>query len=208
MSTTNERVRKETTTGPLTVSRVYASEWQKEGTLTAEIKQKVSTKSFYPSKVTSNSLQDNIFGTADFGFEEQEFENVETRVAWVDVPAGTTIEQVEAKLAAAPKARLYRILSNKPIIADTEQYAIDSPDLDVSLDTFANRQVVRFPENSENPGALATDQNGKVQYRRVAFSATGLADQDLRTSEPSDVYLSEELQAELQGSTAVTGQSL
>lgn len=39
-TTTNNqtRIRKEVTKGPLTVSRVYTSNYQKEGTLTAELR--------------------------------------------------------------------------------------------------------------------------------------------------------------------------
>jgi hypothetical protein len=197
MQESNSRIRKEVSKSEISTSRVYKSDYQKEGTLTAELKQIVTTKSFYPSKSVANSLQDNIFSMSDFGFEEQEYENKEVRVAWIDVPEGMTKEQVQAKLASTEGATLYRILSNKPIISDTEQYTIDNPDLDVNLDTFANRQAVRFPNGHENEGELALDANGKVQYRRIAFSTKGVDDVDTRTEDPADYYASPELEAEL-----------
>lgn len=197
MQEAQERIRKEVSKSPISVSRVYTSDYQKEGTLTAELKQTVTTKSFYPSKSVANSLQDNIFSMADFKFEEQEYTNNEVRVAWIDVPVGMTVEQVTAKLQTNPNAGLYRILSNKPIISDTEQYAIDSAELEVNLDTFANRQAVRFPNGHPQEGELAFDTNGKIQYRRVAFSVAGIEDKDIRTSEPSDFYASPELEAEI-----------
>lgn len=205
----NSNIRKEVSTSAINVSRVYKSDFQKEGTLTAELKQTIKTVSFYPSKSVSNSLNANIFSMQDFGFEEKPFENSETRVAWIDVPMDSTKESVEQKLGSIKDACLYRILSNKPIIADTEQNAIDNPELDVTIDTFANRQAVRYPENHPQAGELALDKNGKVQYRRIAFSTVGTADQDLRTEEPSDFYASPVLKSELNNTVHIPeGQSL
>lgn len=198
MEATNSRIRKEVSKSAIVVSRVYKSDYQKKDTLTAELKQSVKTVSHYPTASISNSLQDNIFGMSDFGFQEKPFENTETRVAWIDVPVGSTVESVTAKIATIPGAGLYRALSNRPIIADTEKYAIESSELDVSLDTFANRQVVRYPAG-ENENGLALDTNGKVQYRRIAFTAKGAADVDVRTADPADYYASEEIEQELQG---------
>lgn len=200
----NNRIRKEVSKSPLTVGKIYKSDYQKEGTLTAELRQAVTTKSFYPSKSVANSLQDNVFATTDFGFKDKEYETTENRVAWIDVPLGSTVESVTAKLAAFPNANLYRILSNKPILSDTEQYAIEAPELDVTLDVFAERQVVRYPDTAEeNAGELATDTNGKIQYRRIAFSSKETVDQDIRTAEPSDFYATPELEAELNGGVNV-----
>lgn len=197
MSTERRNIKKDVTVGNLEVSRVYTSDFQKEGTQTAELKQKIKTITSYPGKVVENSLQENIFEANEFGFEDKNFENIETRVAWIDVPVGTSVDAVKAKLAQHPGACLYRILSNRPIIADTEQYAIDSPDMEVTLDDFANRQVVRFPAGSPDAGNLALDSNGKVQYRRIAFSATAKADMDTRTADPADVFMSAEISAEV-----------
>jgi hypothetical protein len=204
-----ERIRKEVTKQAILVSRVYKSDYQKEGTLTAELKQVVETKSFYPTKSISNSLSDNIFSMAEFGFREQEYDNKETRVAWIDVPMGTTVEQVTQKIASLPNATLYRVLSNRPKIADTEEYAINSVELDVTLDTFADRQVVRYPIGNAEAGKIATDINGKVQYRRIAFSTKGIQDVDTRTEDPADYYASATIQAELQGvSHTIPSQSI
>lgn len=197
MSEVNSSIRKEVSKSAISISRVYKSDYQKEETLTAELKQTVTTNSFYPTKSVANSLQDNIFSMSDFGFEEQSYENKEVRVAWIDVPEGMTKEQVQVKLSSVEGATLYRVLSNRPIISDTEQYAIDNPELEVSLGDFANRQAVRFPKGHESEGELATDANGKVQYRRIAFSKTNAVDTDNRTEDPADFYASPELEAEL-----------
>lgn len=196
--TVENGIRKEISKSPIIVSRVYKSEYQKEGTLTAELKQTIATKAFYPTKSVSNSLNDNIFSTTDFGFADQEFTSKETRVAWIDVPAVSTVESVQAKINSIPTLTLYKIMANKPIIADTEQYAIDSPELNVTTDTIANRQVVRYPDTHEtHPGEIVLDRHGKVQYRRIAFSVTVREDVDSRTEDVIDVYVSPEIQAEL-----------
>lgn len=203
-------IRKEISKSSLSVARVYNSDYQKEGTQTAELRQAIKTKAFYPSMSVESNLQDNIFDAAqDFGATEKEYENTENRVAWIDVPAGTTAEQVTAKLASHEGACLYKIMSNKPILTTQQQYAIDSPELNVDMNTFANSQVVRYPEGHPQAGQIVTDNNGKVQYRAVFFSKTAKADLDNRTPETDDFYASPEITAEIsQVETAVAGQEL
>lgn len=192
---TEERIRKEVSKSGLEVTRVYKSEWQKEGTLTAEIKQTVKTSSFYPSKSVSNDMQDNVFVTKDFGFKDQIFENEETRIAWMDVPANSTIETVVAQLKQFPNATLYRVLSNKPILTSDQKYAVEA-EL-TTVDIIGARQVVRYPESHSQAGSLVLDPNGKPQYRQVFFKASAIEDIDSRTAEPSDFYASQEIIAEI-----------
>lgn len=201
------QIRKETSKSNLEVSRVYESEYQKEGTITAEIKQTVTTKSYYPSKSVANNMQDNVFGMADFKFEEQEYENKETRVAWIDVPVGSTVESVLARLKEFPEAHLYRVLGNKPVITDNQKYAIENGI--TSMEVIAESQVVRFPKGHESEGEIALDQNGKIQYRSVFFKTTECPDQDHRNADPEDYYATEAIATELEVTEGVvTGQEL
>lgn len=211
----NPNIRKEVQVGQLTVSRVFENMYQKEGTLTAELRQTVTTKSYYPSKQIANEMQDNIFGQGDFGFEEQEYTNQEHRVSWIDVPVGTTKEQVEQKLASFGEAGLYRVLSNHPILTSGQVYAINQGL--TTKDAIAESQIVRFPEGAENAGGIALDPNGKPQYRGIFF-ATKIGDGegekhdiDNRTSDPEDLYVSDAIKIELAPAGAeagVEGQSL
>lgn len=202
-------IRREVSKSPITVSRLYKGDFQKPGTITAELKQTVVTKTHYPAQVVVDSLQDNIFDTSAFGFEEKLFENSETRVAWIDVPENIKMEDVVAKLASFKGACLYKILSNRPIISDRQQHAIDSPDIEATLDTFANSQAARYGADHEDAGKLVLDKNGKIQYRGVYFSVEEKEDQDLRTLDVADFYASPELTAELTGSSiAIEGQEL
>jgi hypothetical protein len=197
-NTENQGVRKSVTKSPLEVTRVHATAYQKEGTLTAEIKQTVTTKSFYPSKSVSNNMQDNPFANSDFGFEEKEYSADEKRVAWVDVPAGSTVESVVAKLAALPTATIRKVLANRPIITDSQQYAI-SAGL-TSMDAIADKQVVRYPEGNPQAGQLIL-KDGKPQYKATYFKNAAIEDQDLRTADPADFYATPTMKVELAGIT-------
>jgi hypothetical protein len=189
-------IRKEIIPQPIAISRVYEAQFQKEGTMTAELKQTITTKSYYPNKSVSSNLQDNPFQINEFSFKESEpFVNEETRVAWVDVPVGTTPEIVAERLANAPGACIYKILSNKPTISDNQQRAIVSKM--TSLEAIASKQVVRYPKGHESEGNLIVDLTGKPQYRSVYFSMTAKEDIDLRTEDPADFYATKEISMEL-----------
>jgi hypothetical protein len=207
-------VRKEVKVGAIEVSRVYPGNYQKEGTLTAELKQTIETKSFYPSKSVRNNLQDNPFGNEEFEFEEQVFDSKETRVAWIDVPAATfdTEEKVAKRMESIPGATLYRILSNKPSISDAQQAGITSGQ--TTLDIIANAQVVRYPKNTkvgdtDVSGQIVLDVAGKPQYRGIYYSNTPKSDIDIRTADVADFYTTPEITAELSNTPAqVKGQSI
>jgi hypothetical protein len=195
-----QRIRKVVTKGNLEVIRVHATTYQKEGTLTAEIKQTVTTKSYYPSKSVSNNMQDNPFSTAEFGFSEKEYSTPEKRVAWLDVPVGSTVESVIAKLSALPTATIMKTLANRPIVTDSQNYAIGAGL--TTLDAIADKQVVRYPEGSEKAGQLILDANGKVQYKANFFKNVATEDSDLRTKDVADFYATAKIKAELAGANA------
>jgi hypothetical protein len=198
-STENQGVRKEISKAGLEISRVHATQWQKEGTLTAEIKQTVTTKSYYPSKSVSHNLQDNPFSTADFGFTENAYSSDEKRVVWVDVPTGSTVESVAAKLASLPTATIYKILANRPIISDSQNYAIGAGL--TSMEIIADKQAVRYPEGHVEAGRLIL-KDGKPQYKATFFKTEACADQDLRTADPADFYATTIMKSELSNATA------
>lgn len=211
MDTNPSGVRHESATTPISLDKIYKADYQKEGTLTAQIRQTVTTKSFYPSKKTSNNLQANIFSNEDFGFEEQEFTSTEERVAWLPVPANAKQADIVAKLkaASAKGACIYRVLSNTPILSEDQKYAI-SQGLR-TMDDFANSQVVRYPDGTTKDevdvsGQIVLDKAGHVQYRRTFFWNSPMTDQDAR--DENDVYVSAELEAELSGASVMQGQSL
>lgn len=197
-STQEQGKRTTSSKGALEIARVHATQWQKEGTLTAEIKQTVTTKSYYPSKSVASNFQDNPFSTAEFGFAEKEFVSTSKRVVWVDVPMDSTVESVAAKLAALPEATVYRIYANKPIISDNQAYAITAGL--TTKDAIADKQALRYGEGDAQAGKLIL-KNGKPQYKADFFKSTATADQDLRTEDPIDFYATPTMKVELAGVT-------
>lgn len=177
---------------------IYKSNYQKAGTETVMLKQEVETKSYYPSTKLNNSLTKSIFEQEELGADEQEFVSTETRVAFLNVPVGTAMSVVEERLAkVSDKARIYRILSNRPILTDEQKSAIRNGI--TTLETIANSQVARYPKGSSNEGQLVLDPNGKVQYRATFFHAEGKEDTDMRTADENDVYMTDEIREELNG---------
>jgi hypothetical protein len=203
-----DRIRKEVRIEPIEVSRLYKGNYQKEGTITAELKQTIETKSFYPTKSVSNNMQDNPFATKDFGFQDKEYTTFETRVTWIPVPEAMTEQEVVAHMAKITKATIYRVLSNKPSISDAQQAGINAGQ--TTLDIIANAQAIRYPkDHSTHAGKLIPDTNGKVQYRAVYYSNTFKEDIDSRTADVSNFYLTDEIRAEIQNAqAAVAGQTL
>lgn len=209
---TGNAIRTVITKGPITIDSVGINnpEYQKEGFESAQLRQVIKTVSFYPAKKVTSSLSDNLFSNEELGIAEQEFLSEENRVTWMDVAIGTKAETILDRIKTKyPNANLYRILSNKPILSDNQEYAIEKGLK--TMDDFANSQAIRYPNgvikniggvDTDVSGALVLDKN-KVQYRRVFLSTAGKEDIDLRTEDANDMYLSAELIEELGGASAV-----
>lgn len=212
MSTvTTNGVRVEISKSAIVLDEIKKGENQKAGTLTAQLRQKITTKSTYPSKKVDNNLQDSLFSIEAFGFEGKDFTSEENRVAWIPVPEVATKDQVQAMLdkANANGACIYKVLSNAPILTDDQKYAIQAQLR--TMDDFANAQVVRYPENTQVNGVdvsnqLVLDKAGNVQYRRTFFSATSKEDIDQRDA--NNIFMSMEIAAELEGASVLAGQKL
>lgn len=211
-STSTSGVRKVVSVSEIALDKLGAtSEFQKPGTITAQIRQIVRTESSYPSKKTSSNLQGNVFANAEFGFETQDFSNDENRVAFLLVPENTIEAIMVEKLKEANKngACIYRMLSNEPILDENQKYAIGAGLR--TKDQFANTQVVRYPVTAENDlkglsGKIWTDPMGKVQYRRTFFWLTPREDMDLRGE--GTYYTSPEIEVELKGASVLQNQTL
>lgn len=208
IQTEDNGIRKQVNYTDVTVDKVYTADYQKEGTKTAQLRQEVVTKTSYPSKKVENNKSDNVFSSEDFSFDSSDYTNTEKRVAWILVPPSVSVDDV---LSRIPKeATLWRELSNQPILTEDQAYAIENPDLELSLDDIANRQVVRYPDNHEQAGKIVLDPNGKPQYRAVFFSKEEKEDVDNRTENANEFYASEEIKKEMEtsGFSVVQGQSL
>jgi hypothetical protein len=195
IATPETRIRKEVNSTPIAVSRVYRASYQKDNTMTAELKQTVTTKSFYPTKSVSNELKDNPFSNAQLGISEGEpYVQNETRVTWIEVPLDSTVESVQGKLATLPNANIYKILANKPILSSSQKAGIDAGL--TSTDIIADSQAVRYSKDHPQAGKLVL-HNGKPQFRVTYFKLEGSPDVDMRTAEIADCYVTPTMQAEL-----------
>lgn len=205
-SNPENRIRKEVTVTPIMVSRVYKASYQKDNTLTAELKQTVTTKSFYPTKSVSNELKDNPFSNVQLGISEGEpYEQKETRVTWIDVPADSTEESVQAKLATLPSANIYKILANKPILSSSQQAGIDAGL--TTTDIIADGQAVRYSKDHPQAGKLVLF-NGKPQFRVTYFKSEGSPDVDMRNTDIADFYTTATMKAELSNSVVIEQEAL
>lgn len=190
-------IRKEITRSPIQLVELGVSKFQKKGTLTAQIKQMIVVKSFYPSIQPNKSENDSLFSDSEFDIETQPFTSTENRTAFIPVPDNLTAEDVIKRLAEHPDAVIWRRISNHPILADEDKRAISNG---ISTkDVFANKQITRFGKGNEKEGQIITDENDKPQYRRLYFSFTPKDDEDLRTPDPHDFYESPEIHLELTG---------
>src|SRR5262245_43263922 len=106
--------------GPITVKTtkpgINPQKWS------AELHQAV--KKIYPAANTHDSMTDPLFSEEEFNLREGNT-YVEDRVGFIDVPVGTTVEQVAAKLAAeASDGRLVKHMALEPILTVEQQAAI------------------------------------------------------------------------------------
>ena len=195
-------IKREISKSQVVVDELTVGQYQKTGTKTAMLRQKVIIKATYPSISIDNNMQQNVFDINEFdaAADGNVYETVENRVGFMDVPANTTVEAVQGKLAE--NASLYKVLSNKPILTNNHQNAITRGL--TSMEEIAESQVVRYPEGDDKAGQLIPDANGNVQYRKIFFWNGPKTDEDNRNG---DCYVSESLQTELTGEIEVTNQS-
>lgn len=192
-------MKKEKKYGLIDVTRVFKGEYNHTNTITAELRQTVETITYYPKTKIQSSLQDNIFAETEFEIEHVPFTRKEHRQAWIDVPPGTTVEDMEFRLLSFQDARIYKILSNYPILTDEEEALLLANPITMSREEFAHRQVVRHGETSKTPYQLILDKFGKLQYRRLLFSKTAKEDVDLRNNSSNDMFTTPYLIAEING---------
>ena len=206
VATPESRIRKEVNVSPIVVSRVYKASYQKDNTMTAELKQTITTKSYYPTKSVSNELKDNPFSNAQLGITEGEpYVQNETRVTWIEVPMDSTVESVQNKIATLPDANIYKILANKPILSSNQKAGIAAGL--TTIDIIADGQAVRYSKDHPQAGKLVL-HNGKPQFRVTYFKALGSPDMDMRTPETADFYATPTMKAELESSVTVEQEAL
>jgi hypothetical protein len=177
----------------ITVSEVVENTYKPDRDQ-AELRQ-VITKT-YASGRSNNSLVSGLFDEADFGFEDGATHE-ETRVTWVDVPKGTTKEQMGALLAKNPTACIYKTLSSEPILSKEQKAAIEAGLTDLA--TIADRQRVchgdTLADGTPNPEAgnpIIHKESGAEQYKCLYFWKEAKEDIDIRRTEPVEAEMTVE----------------
>jgi len=89
----------------------------------------------------------------------------------MNVPAGTTMQDVELKLQSSSNAKLVKILSNRPILSSNQEYAINKGL--TSEEAIANSQVVK-----DIHGNLVR-RDGDLCFKKIVFSLNGGEDENL-----------------------------
>jgi hypothetical protein len=198
------------TRSPLIFSRIYVNQYQKPGTKTLEVKQKLTTLAVYSGVRITSNLNDSIFELEDFGkaAEPRKYESVETRVAWILVPVSAPDAEV---MAAFEKFKntgiIFKILSNSPTFDDNQWDAINRGLK--TYDELADKQAVRYGigDTNGNAGKLILDKEKNAQYKRTGFSRVARNDEDFRYGK-SDVYQTPKIKAEMEGAGVLMGQTI
>lgn len=173
---------------------------------TAQLRQE--TIRLYPSGRIGNNMQDTLFSLEDFGFEIRRESSF--RMAFIDVPLGTTREQVQNMIDALYlkagdnvdlQPVIYQVMSDNPILSDTQHQALRAglvnlddiaygrPDDDPNSETYGVRiggQLVRYGARADEslgqkPWMAIPGPSGLDQFRQTFFSKTRRPDKDTRT---------------------------
>lgn len=160
-----------------------------------------------------NNLRSSLFSAEELGKETF----IEKRVDFIDVPKGATVEEVQARIDSLPNARIYRALSDKPIMSNSQIGTIQNGLSGEAFENFkqvhgieadswndecrqalltniANNQMVRYGENFEGKDAQEPVlRNGKPQYRITRFYFGDTPKEDVSIFEPTAVKPSLEI---------------
>lgn len=206
--------------GPISVDEIKDSI---KGGKEAQIRQ--TYKKEYASRQVENEFKDSLFDADELGLTKTEY--TEERVTWIPVSNKHKVKDVEKALEANPDARIYRVLSLKPIIESGQSRVLSNGltgealenflsenkikgDVwtakcsQILLDKIAERQLVVYGEN--NDADMEADEpvlhNGQKQYRATFFSLTAREDIDLRVETkqemPGLVLATQEVEEEVE----------
>jgi hypothetical protein len=170
------------TTSKIEVANVTAHAFKPELD-SAELRQTIT--STYPTRQANS---EGLFSESEYGLAGKNYDSV--RVCWIDVPKGTTVQQVQARVDAMPAARIKRIMSLKPILSAAQEAAIQKGL--TTLDKIAAAQTVKRAD-----GTIVLYDEKYTQYKKNQASWLGEPDVDLRpaltTAVEAEVIIAEEI---------------
>lgn len=143
---------------------------------TAQVRQSV-TKT-YPVVQSSTSLSKGLFAANLFG-EGKTFTH--DRVAFVDIPKGSSQEEAQAQLDNFPTACIYKIYSYdvRDVMTEGQKDALDSG--------FSQKTIAHYEEKFSIPDqdGNTVKEDGKVLYSSSHFMPEFKADVNLRVKAPT-----------------------
>ena len=198
-SITTDRGTLERTWLPITVDEVGQNPWN-NGKDRAQLRQRRITA--YPAATVNSENTDNLFELSAFGLDTAE-EHESVLVGWLDVPVGTSVQEVEKQLKKFPNATIFRIMGNhiEDVLTKGQLYAAYSDEYpDYDIDKAKRSHIVMLPQKDGSiypitkDGILLTeavkmDADGKVteildetglQYRATGFRLEYAEDVDKR----------------------------
>ena len=115
--------------GDVTVDKLFTATHQKADTLTAQLRQVITHSTTYPKVQVTDGVSDNLFGNSEFNIAKSEpYTSTENRIYFMNVPAGSTKQDMELKLQKArdegKNPTICKIISNRPITTDNQDAAI------------------------------------------------------------------------------------
>lgn len=160
-----------------------------------------ATLKYSTSSLTVDNSRDQLYSVAELGKTAY----ISNRIDWIEVPAGATVESVQADLDKHPLARIARKISSKPILSNVQEQVLfnglsgeafedfkkvngieaEAWNQDCANIMFAkikDQQIVRYGEgNTEGkPADEPVLYNGQIQYRITRLSLKGEPDIDKR----------------------------
>jgi hypothetical protein len=168
----------------------------------AQLRQEVEVTSLFSKRTAQNDLNVALFSNKELGIEETPQTYISERVAFVDVPKGSTVHDINEylKQEKLKNLTLYIIRSNHPILTNIEKAVLAAGKTNNTVETLSEKQIARYSKkhaNEEKRNQIML-KNGKPFYSRTCVSTVRKADEDMRTEDPNDVTLHPVMAQELQ----------
>lgn len=154
--------------GKVRVAKIEKSAF-KENVYQAELR--LEQTRIYGSNI-SNDYQENLFDASDFAGKKQVFKS--DRVTWIEVPEGTTVEQLQERLDNSAQPFIYRVESFEPIFTSADygyMTGLSKEKRDEFIKEREEKQRVVNPETGE-----VVTKAGRKIYARMFFTHTGKTD--------------------------------
>ena len=172
---------------PLVAEKIVNGKYNNSNNYLCVVSQNI--KEVYHYSNSSSVLSSSLYSKKELDKPVQGTKRVYNKkyTVFVEIPHGTTLEDVKDRLSSHPKGTIFRILSNHPILNNVQKELLLKGQLD--YDELGLKQILRYTTEGKNKGKLILDRYGKPQYFESYLSLEGRENIDIRTSDPNDYYI-------------------